>query len=109
MTAGPVRAVLRAFRERHPEAPPRISTLRGRARIERVSNGTLDLAIVTHDALTILELARRPLHVEQLATHHLALACARGSPWERKVRALSREGAPPEALVGFPLILPEPD
>jgi DNA-binding transcriptional LysR family regulator len=107
--AGLVREALREFRERHPGSRLRISTLRGRARIEGVSNGSLDLAIVTHDEPSIAEIARRPLHTEPLATHRLALACAAGAPWERKVRALPKGGAPAEAFGSFPLVLPEPD
>jgi DNA-binding transcriptional LysR family regulator len=109
MAAGLVREALKAFREQHSEVRIRISTLRGNARIEGISNGTLDLATVTHDTPTILEIARRPLHVEPLVTHHLALVCAMGSPWERSLRALPKNGAPVQALTTFPLILPEPD
>jgi LysR family pca operon transcriptional activator len=109
MAVGLVREALREFRTRHPEARLRISTLRGRARIEGVSNGSLDLATVTHDEPAIREIARRPLHVEPLVTDHLALVAAAGSPWERKLRALPRRGAPAEAFTSFPLILPEPD
>jgi DNA-binding transcriptional LysR family regulator len=109
MAAGLVREALRAFREQHAGAGIRISTLRGSARIEGVSNGTLDLATVTHDTPTIHEIARRPLHVEPLATYPLALVCAAGCPWERSLRTLPRNAAPIEALANFPLILPEPD
>jgi LysR family pca operon transcriptional activator len=109
MVLGLVREGLREFRKSHPQAGIRISTLRGRARIEGVSNGSLDLAIVTHDSPAILEIARRPLHVEPLIQHGLALVCATDSPWSRAVRGLPREGVPAEALARFPLILPEPD
>jgi DNA-binding transcriptional LysR family regulator len=107
--AGLVREALAAFRVRNPDARVRVSTLRGQTRIEGVSNGTLDLAVVTHDASTIHQVARRPLHVEPLVAHHSALVCAAGSQWERRVRALPKAGVPVEALAGFPLILPEPD
>jgi DNA-binding transcriptional LysR family regulator len=83
--------------------------LRGRARIEGVSNGSLDLAIVTHDEPSILEIARRSLHIEPLVTYRLALVCAFGMKWESKLKAVPKAGAPPEALCSFPLILPEPD
>jgi DNA-binding transcriptional LysR family regulator len=109
MAAGLVREALREYRQQHPGARLRVSTLRGRARIEGVSNGALDLAVVTHDEPSIAAIARRPLHTEPLVTRRLALACAAGSPWERKVRALPKGGAPAEAFAGFPLILPEPD
>jgi DNA-binding transcriptional LysR family regulator len=89
--------------------PIRISTLRGRMRIEGVSNGTLDLAIVTHDEPTIQEIARRLLHVEPLVSHRLALVCAHDARWIRAVRDLPKDGVPAGGLVRFPLILPEPD
>jgi DNA-binding transcriptional LysR family regulator len=109
MAAGLVREALRQFRSVRPEVAIRVSTLRGRARIEGVSSGLLDMAIVTHDRPSIAQFARRPLYVAPLATHRLALVCAQGSPWERKVRGLPRGGVPPESLASFPLILPEPD
>ena len=109
MAGSLVRRALREFRKTHPDAHLRITTLRGRERIEGVSNGSLDLAIVTHDEPSIREIARRPLHVETLATYRLALVCAGGSKWESKLRSLPRAGAPPEALCSFPLILPEPE
>jgi DNA-binding transcriptional LysR family regulator len=109
MAAGLVRDALLEFRKKHPDARLRISTLRGRARIEGVSNGSLDLAIVTHDEPSILEIARRPLHIEPLVTYRLALVCASGSKWDSKLRSLPRAGAPPDAFCSFPLILPEPD
>src|SRR5262249_2897752 len=71
MAVGLVRKALRVFREQRPDTRLRISTLRGQARIEGVSNGSLDLAAVTHDEPTILEMARRPSHIEPLVTHRL--------------------------------------
>ena len=106
---GLVRTALRELRKRRPEIRLRVSTLRGQARIEGVSSGLLDLAIVTHDEPTIAALARRPLHIAPLATHHLSLVCAAGSPWERQVRLLPKSGVPAAALSSFPLVLPEPD
>jgi DNA-binding transcriptional LysR family regulator len=109
MAAGLVRCALLEFRKKHPESPLRVSTMRGRARIEGVSNGSLDLAIVTHDEPSILEIARRTLHVEPLVSYRLALVCAAGTKWESRLRALPKAGVPAEALGSFPLILPEPD
>ena len=74
-----------------------------------MSNGSLDLAIVSHDEASIAEIARRPLHVESLVSHRLALVCAQGSPWIRAVRALPKIAVPARALTQFPLIVPEPD
>ncbi len=109
MVGGLVRRALHEFGKKHPDALIRISTLRGRARIEGVSNGSLDLAIVTHDEPSILEIARRPLHVKLLVTYRLALVCASDSKWASKLRSLPKAGVPPEALAACPLILPEPD
>jgi DNA-binding transcriptional LysR family regulator len=109
MAAGPVRRAFRRFGREHPGLRLRVSTMRGRDRIEAVSNGSLDLAVVTHDEPSILEIARRPLHVEPLARYRLTLVCAAGSGWEERLLALPGGGAPADALVSFPLILPEPD
>jgi DNA-binding transcriptional LysR family regulator len=109
MATGLVRTALIAFRKARPDVRLQISTLRGQARIEGVSSGLLDLALVTHDEPSIAEIARRPLHVAPLVTHHLALVCAAGSPWERQVGALPKAAAPARALASFPLVLPEPD
>ena len=109
MAAGVVRDALRLFQEEHPQTSLRISTLRGRARIEGVSNGSLDLAIVSHDEPSIAEIARRPLHVEPLVSHGLALVCAQDAPWIRTVRGLPKNAARAGALAEFPIIVPEPD
>jgi DNA-binding transcriptional LysR family regulator len=109
IVAGLVRRALQSFRKDHPQAALWITTLRGRARIEGVSNGSLDLAIVTHDEASIQEIARRPLHIERLASHRLVLVGAIDSAWHRDLRALSNTGVAPEVLTRFPLILPEPD
>jgi DNA-binding transcriptional LysR family regulator len=109
MAAGLVRQALRIFQRERSQARVRISTLRGRGRIEGVSNGSLDLAIVTHDEPSIAEIARRPLHVEPLVAHGLALVCAHDAPWYRAVRALPKQNVPARALTRFPLIVPEPD
>jgi DNA-binding transcriptional LysR family regulator len=109
MVLGLVRHALGVFRSVHPQSRLRISTLRGQMRIEWVSNGALDLAIVSNDEPSILDIARRPLHVEPLVSHRLALVCAQDSPWNRAVRALPKNGVPAEGLASFPLIVPEPD
>ena len=109
MAAGLVREALLLFQRENPQTRLRLSTLRGRARIEGVSNGSLELAIVTHDEPSIAEIARRPLHVEPLVSHGLALVCAQDSPWIRVVRALPKDSVPARALAEFPLVVPEPD
>ncbi len=109
MAAGLVREALRMFRKKDPLSVLRISTLRGRARIEGVSNGSLDLAIVTHDEPTILEIARRPLHIEPLVQHGLLPGLRDRFPLEPVRAGLPKEGVPVEGLERFPLIIPEAD
>ncbi len=95
MAAGLVRRALHEFRRKHPESRLRISTLRGGARIEGVSSGSLDMAVVTHDEPSILEIARRPLHIEPLVAYRRALVCASGTPWEPSLRSLPGAGVLP--------------
>ena len=92
MAAGLVRRALLDFRERHPDRRLRISTLRGPARIEGVSNGSLDLAIVSQDEPTILEIARRSLYIEPLGTYRLALVCAAWHEMGIKAASVSESG-----------------
>jgi DNA-binding transcriptional LysR family regulator len=111
--------VLRAAQRFHRENPDvffRISQLRGRARIEGVANGWLDLAAVTDDEESIAAVARRELHIDALPPDPLVLvglkaASVEGAPppWLRAFTKLPVEAAPAEALRAFPLILPEPD
>jgi DNA-binding transcriptional LysR family regulator len=109
MVAGLVREALRLFREKYSHAAIRISTSRRRARIEGVSNGSLDLAVVTHDEPSIHEIARRAPHVEPLVSYRLALVCASDSSWHQAVRALPKGGVAADELTRFALVLPEPD
>ncbi len=109
LALGLVREAFRQFQREYPQMRLRISTLRGRARIEGVSNGSLDVAIVSHDEPTIAEIARRPLHVEPFVSHGLAVVCAQDSPWVRAIRALPKDAAPARVLAELPLVLPEPD
>jgi len=106
---GFVRRALRVFRARHPEVRLRISTLRGRARIEGVANGSLTLATVTHEASAISAIARRVLHIQPIKTERLALVCAQDTPWALAMQQLPRTKIPLKALGSFPLILPAPD
>lgn len=100
------KAVLR-FREEQPGVRLRLSTPRGTARIERVANGLLDLAAVTHDEAGVHRIARRPLHVETLTTERLALVCSPTSPWGAQVEKLRKTKVAAEDLVAFPLVLPD--
>src|SRR5262245_50344005 len=54
-----VRDALVRFREGHPDVRVRLSTPRGQVRIEGVADGSLDLALVTHDHADVVKFARR--------------------------------------------------
>jgi DNA-binding transcriptional LysR family regulator len=104
-----VQDAVRSYRPQHPGVRLRITTLRGRARIERVANGSLDLAAVSHDEGEIHDVARRLLYTRLLLTDPLALVCAPGTEWGARVEALPAGRVRPRALVGLPLILPDPE
>src|SRR5690606_5057806 len=58
-----------------------IATLRGHQRIERVANGSLDLAVVLNDDVEIKEIARRRLYTHPLTTDNLVLICGKKGRW----------------------------
>jgi DNA-binding transcriptional LysR family regulator len=99
------------MQRRHPEVRLRIATLRGRARVEGVVNGALDLAVVGHRPEAIEQVAGRPLYVEPLFKDPLVLVAGRGlkAVWARRFAELPEDGVRAEQAAGFPLILPEPD
>jgi DNA-binding transcriptional LysR family regulator len=111
--------VLRAasrFHREQPDVPFRISQMRGRARIEGVANGTLDLAAVTDREETIAAVARCEMHIDTLPEEPLVLVAVaevpEGGPmpaWHTAFTKLPPRGVSAEALPSFPLILPEPD
>jgi DNA-binding transcriptional LysR family regulator len=103
-------ALLR-FRRERPGVRFRISTMRGRARIEGVANGHLDLATVTFSEGEIRAIARRTLHVERLRDEPFVLVAGRSAKgdWREAFEALPDGPVTAEALTRFPLILPEPD
>lgn len=107
---GFVHDALVRLRAEHPKLRVRVSTLRGRERIELVANGSLDLATVTHDEQQVHSIARRPLHVEPLFSDRLVLAIGRSAPRDLRGRFAELPDAVTAAqLAGLPLILPEPD
>jgi DNA-binding transcriptional LysR family regulator len=100
---------VKRWRHDFADVPIRISTPRGRARIEAVATGLLDLALVTHDDGQIERVARRPLFVEPLLEDPLRLVSAPRASWAKAFAELSESGVRAAALIGFPLILPEGD
>jgi DNA-binding transcriptional LysR family regulator len=111
--------VLRAARRFHreqPDVPFRISQMRGRARIEGVANGSLDLAAVTDREEAIAATARGELYIDTLPEEPLVLEAAGARPgggpmpaWHAVFTKLPPRGVSAEALPSFPLIVPEPD
>src|SRR5271168_2077427 len=63
---GFVRTAVEQFLRENPESRVRLSTPRGRARIEGVAGGQFDLAIVTDSPTTIRKVARREMYIEPL-------------------------------------------
>jgi LysR family positive regulator for ilvC len=110
--AGFVRAAVDKFLVEVPAARVRLSTPRGSQRIQGVSAGQFDLAIVTDSPGTIRKLARREMFIEDLFDDHFVLA---GNPtgkveWGRLWRDLPQDTAVTAGeLLELPFILPEPD
>ncbi len=109
---GFVRAAVEQLRRERPECRVRLSTPRGRRRIEGVAGGQFDLAVVTDSPATIRKVARREMYIEPLFDDHFVLAAnpPAKAGWRRRWHDLP-EGRPAAAaeLLGLPFILPEPD
>jgi DNA-binding transcriptional LysR family regulator len=109
---GFVRAAVEDFLREEPGCRVRLATPRGRKRIEGVAGGQFDLAVVTDSTATVRQIARREMFVERLFDDHFVLAAqppAR-SDWGKKWHALPADRpVPATAVLGLPLILPEPD
>jgi DNA-binding transcriptional LysR family regulator len=109
---GFVRAAVEQLLREKPDCRVRLSTPRGRVRIEGVAGGQFDLAIVTDSPTTVRKLARREMYIERLFDDHFVLAAnppAR-SAWGARWKDLSAgEPAPAAEILGLPFILPEPD
>lgn len=98
---------VKLWRRDYPDLALRISTPRGKARIEAVAAGLLDLALVSHDESQINDAARRPLFIERLPEDPMHLACATKARWSHAFADLPDKGVKAAALPTFPLILPE--
>ena len=109
---GFVKTAIERFLKEHPECRLRLSTPRGKARIEGVAGGQFDLAIVTDSPATIHRIARMELYIETLFEDVFVLVAnppAR-SPWGRQWHGLpSDRPVTADELLGLPFILPEPD
>ena len=113
---GNVRLAIEQFTSANPDVRIRLSTFRGKSRIEGVAGGQLDLAIVTDDEATIRDVAGIDLHIEPLCSDRFVVAAnpkaktASKSVWAKAWNALPvRRPLTAKDLVGLPMILPEPD
>jgi len=105
--AGFVREAIRLYRSRRSKGTFRISTLPAIARVEGVANGSLDLACVRLEAHEVLDLAHRPLFVEELYNDPLVLIAVPNVEGFEDFQAITEKGVTPKSLARFPLVLPE--
>jgi LysR family positive regulator for ilvC len=110
--SGFVRLAIEQLGEKNSDIRIRLSTPRGKLRIEGVAGGQFDLAIVTDDEATIREVAGIDLHIEPLQSDRFVVAAnpISKSAWVKAWEALPvRRPLTAKDLVDLPLILPEPD
>jgi LysR family positive regulator for ilvC len=110
--SGFVKAAIERLIKDQPNARIRISTPRGKVRIEGVAGGQFDLAVVTDSPATIRQIARVDLHIHNLFDDQFVLVAnpAAKSGWAEKWNALPTDRPiMAKELVAFPFILPEPD
>ena len=109
---GFLRSASAKFLDASPNAQLRISTPRGRSRIEGVAGGQFDMAIVTDPPERIREIAGTDLHLTKLFEDQLVIVAApkTDSDWGHRWNRLpKRRPIRPNELDGLPLILTEPD
>ena len=109
---GFVKTAVERFLKEHPECRVRLSTPRGKARIEGVAGGQFDMAIVTDSPATIHRIARMELYIETLFEDRFVLVAnpPTKAPWAKQWNALPTDRpVTAKELLGLPFILPEPD
>ena len=109
---GFVKTAIERFLKEHPECRVRLSTPRGKARIEGVAGGQFDMAIVTDSPATIHRIARMELYIETLFEDRFVLVAnpPAKAPWAKQWNALPTDRPfTAKELLGMPFILPEPD
>lgn len=106
-----MRRFLKRFVTGHPSAQIRISTMRTEARIAAVASGAIDMALVSRDNTSIVEMGRgTQLRIAPVGRSGYCLACASGSRWSAKFKTLARNKPLPLSALGeFPMIVPEAD
>jgi DNA-binding transcriptional LysR family regulator len=110
--SGFVRKAVEQFLTEQPDCRVRISTPRGKARIEGVAAGQFDFAIVTDSPATIRQIARGEVYIETLFEDLYVLVAnpSRKSAWGKKWNALPGQlSVAATQLLDLPFILPEPD
>ena len=110
--SGFVKTAIEKFLKEHPECRVRLSTPRGKARIEGVAGGQYDLAIVTDSPATIHRIARMELYIETLFEDRFVLVAnpPAKAPWAKLWNSLPTDRpVTAKELLGLPFILPEPD
>ncbi len=110
--SGFVRLAIEQLAEKNSDIRIRLSTPRGKSRIEGVAGGQFDLAIVTDDDATIRDVAGIDLHIEPLQSDRFVVAAnpTSKSPWAKAWEALPvRRPLTARDLSDLPMILPEPD
>ena len=108
---GFVRIAIEQYLKAQPECQVRLSTPRGKARIEGVAGGQFDLAIVTDSPATIQKHARREMYVEDLFEDRFVLAANphKKSSWHSVWHSLPERPVRAKELLELPFILPEAD
>lgn len=109
---GFVRLAVEQFLRQHSECRVRLSTPRGRARIEGVAGGQFDLAIVTDGPAAIRKIARREMFIKELFQDSFVLVAnpPAKSEWGKKWHALPATRSLRAAdMLELPFLLPEPD
>ncbi|HQX50731.1 MAG TPA: LysR family transcriptional regulator substrate-binding protein [Planctomycetaceae bacterium] len=109
---GFVKIAVERFLQERPDCRVRLSTPRGKSRIEGVAGGQFDMAIVTDSPATIHRIAGMELYIETLFNDRFVLVAnpPAKAPWAMQWNALPTDRpVTAKELLGLPFILPEPD
>jgi len=110
--SGFIRVAVERFLTAQTDCRVRVSTPRGKARIEGVAGGQFEFAVVTDSPAVIHRIAKREMFVEELFYDRFVLA---GNPPPRSVWGAAWNALPNDRpvkaaeLLDMPFILPEPD
>lgn len=110
-----VKAAIEQLLKIRPSCRIRLSTPRGKARIEGVAGGQFDLAIVTDSPASIRRAARVDLFVKTLFEDHFVLVAnppAKSNwhqQWSSFFKVAQDRGVNSREIIGLPFIVPESD